>query len=116
MAKIKEAKLAEYKNYVDEVFHNNSVTFKVLYLPEDDPDKNSIITYSVGKNIGIVCHIKDENKLGCSVINNGKVNYLEKEGFSQDFIEEAPIWIEKTNLDEFITFMAYPKNIIFRHD
>jgi hypothetical protein len=116
MLKIKEHKLQEYKNYIDEVFHDNSVTFKVIYLPEDNPDKNSFLTYGVGTNIGIVCHVKDKNKLGCSVINNGKVNYLEKEGFSQEFIEEAPIWIEKPNLDEFITFMAHPKSIIFKND
>ena len=114
--KIKEKKLAEYKEYIDGVFHNNSVTFRVIYEYEPDPEKNSFITYGVGSNMGIVCHVKDINKLGCSVINNGKVNYLEKEGFDREFIEAAPIWIEKESLDEFITFMAYPKNIIFKND
>ena len=114
--RIKETKLQEYQNYINDVFHNNSVTFKTLYDYEPDPEKNSFISYQVGKNIGIVCHIKDANKLGCSVINNGKVSYLEREGFSEEFIEEAPIWIEKANLDDFISFMAHPKNIIFKNE
>ena len=114
MQKIKEAKLIEYRDYINDVFHNNSVTFKIIYDYEPDPEKNSFITYQVGHNIGIVCHVKRTNKLGCSVVNNGKVSYLEREGFDQEFIEAAPIWIEKGDLDEFITFMAHPRNIIFK--
>lgn len=116
MSKIKEEKLQQYKDYVDDIFYYNNIAFTAKYIYEEDDEKNSLMCYTVGHNIGIICHIKDKNKLGCSVIHNGKMNYLEKEGFSPEFIEAAPIWIEKGDLDEFITFMAYPKNIIFKNE
>ena len=113
MSKIKEPKLQEYKDYIDKILELNNLESKCMYSESTKKDENSMLSYLIGTKFGIVCHIKDTNKFGGAILKNHILEYHDKEGFSDEFINEnVDTYSVVDNIQLFLPVMLYPRELI----
>jgi hypothetical protein len=112
ITQIKEKKLIDYKNEIDYILYINNIDFECDYNFEPNPELNSTLAYHclIDKRArgGLVCHNKDSNSFGGAVLKTEKVEYLTKEGFSDEQTDKEPVWVKATSPKLFVTMMAFP--------
>jgi hypothetical protein len=109
--KIQEPALLEAHNAITECFVQNNLPFKAEYQNEPDPNLNSVVHY--------VIQIDDRPRAGFIAINKGvfggvifkneKVEYLQKEGFTDEQVFEEPIFARSPCVLSFVSMLAFPK-------
>ena len=114
--KIKEPDLLSFHNQVTECFIENNIAFEAQYHCEPSSSKNSIVNYSIQTNqprIGFICANKGE--FNGAVLRTEIVKYLHKEGFSEESIDEEPIWSPAPCVMAFVCMLAVDrvKDLVF---
>jgi hypothetical protein len=114
--KIQEPLLLKFHNQVVECFVENNLSFEAEYHLEPSSSKNSIVSYLVKTNqprTGFIC--VSEGRFGGAVLRTEVVKYLQKEGFSEESVDEEPIWSPAPCIMAFVCMLAVDrvKDLVF---
>jgi hypothetical protein len=109
--KIKESDLLKIHNQVVNCFIENQIPFRANYEVDPDPTKNSTIIYSIELNglnyAGLIT--ANEGRFGGIVYKNGRLGYLEKEGFcGDDIVNNCEMYVVAPCVMAFVCMIAYP--------
>lgn len=107
---IKEPLLEKYHNLVIQCLMENDIPYEAEYSFEPNPSLNSIVSYTIEINdtarSGLI--VVSKGKFGGVICKTEKLNYLEKEGFSEDQIFDEPIFATAPCVMSFICMLALP--------
>jgi hypothetical protein len=105
--KIKEPLLLKFHNQVINCFVENKIAFTAEYYNEPSSNKNSVVNYAIQTNqprSGFIC--ANKGKFNGAVLRTEIVKYLHKEGFSEESVDEEPIWSSAPCIMAFVCMLA----------
>lgn len=109
MLEIKEPELKRHHEQVLENLIANKIFPEWEYCKGENGE-NSTVHYLIEINnqprAGFIC--VNNGKFGGVILKGEKVNYLQKEGFTDEQIDEEPVWVVAPCPASFICMLAMP--------